>query len=75
MCCVTGGKDIAKRSAGDGERVELRLHPPQELHGLLQRPRQLLPVLHQHLVVRLLHTHAAGERAQDIEEEGEQQRE
>lgn len=53
----TGRKDIAQRSAGDGEGVELRLHPPQELHGLLQRPRQLLPVLHQHLMVRLLREH------------------
>lgn len=51
----TRGKDIAQRSAGDGERAELRLHPPHELHRLLQRPRQLLPELHQHLMVCLLH--------------------
>jgi hypothetical protein len=34
-------------------RVELRLHLSHELHCLQQWPRQLLPELHQHLVVCL----------------------
>jgi hypothetical protein len=59
----TGGQDT-QRSAGDGERVDLCLHPPQELHRFLQRPGQLLPVLDQHLMVRLLdHTHTRAQES------------
>lgn len=36
------------------EQVELSFDPPHEVHGLLQRPRQLVPVLHQHVVIRFL---------------------
>jgi hypothetical protein len=50
---VLGRKGVAQRPSGDGKRAELRLHLPHELHCLLQRPRQLLPELHQHLEVRL----------------------
>jgi len=39
-------------AAGDG--VELRLHPLEELHGLVDGPGQLLPVLDEHVAVRLL---------------------
>jgi hypothetical protein len=48
-----GRKGVAQRPSRDGKRVELRLHLSSELHCLLQRPRQLLLELHQHLVVRL----------------------
>jgi hypothetical protein len=48
-----GRKGVAQRPSGDGKRAELRLHLSHELHCLLQRPRQLLPELHQHLMVCL----------------------
>jgi hypothetical protein len=48
-----GRKCVVQRPSGEGKRAELRLHLPHELYCLLQRPRQLLPELHQHLVVRL----------------------
>lgn len=47
------GGGAAMAGAGDG--VELGLDPLEELHGLLDGPRQLLPVLGQHVAVRLLH--------------------
>jgi hypothetical protein len=48
-----GRKGVAQRPSGGGKRAELWLHLLHELHCLLQRPRQLLPELHQHLEVRL----------------------
>jgi hypothetical protein len=50
---VLSFKDVARQPFGGGKRAELRLHLSQELHRLLQWPCQLLPELHQHLVVRL----------------------
>jgi hypothetical protein len=44
-------------SGGAGDGVELRLDPLEELHGLVDRSRQLLPVLDQHVAVRLLLIH------------------
>jgi hypothetical protein len=48
-----GRKGVAQRPSGDGKRAKLWLQLSHELHCLLQQPRQLLPELHQHLVVRL----------------------
>jgi hypothetical protein len=42
---------------GAGDGVELRLHPLEEVHGLVDRSRQLLSVLHQHIAVGLLLIH------------------
>jgi hypothetical protein len=50
---ASGRKGVAQRPSEYGNRAELRLHLSHELHCLLQRPRQLLPELHQHLMVRL----------------------
>jgi hypothetical protein len=41
-----------------GDRIELPLHALEELGGFLDRPRQLLLVLHQHVAVRLLQRQA-----------------
>jgi hypothetical protein len=48
-----GRKGVAQRPSGDGKRAKLRLHLSHDLHCILQRPHQLLPELHQHLMVRL----------------------
>jgi hypothetical protein len=48
-----GRKGVVQRPSRDGKRAELQLHLSHELHCLLQRPRQLLSKLHQHLEVRL----------------------
>jgi hypothetical protein len=58
-------------AAGDG--VELRLHPLEELHGLVDRPGQLLPVLDEHVAVRLLH--AAPATTCDVMRLAERERE
>jgi hypothetical protein len=64
-----GRKGVAQRPSGDGKRAELWLHLSHELHCLLQRPRQLLPELHQHLMVCLhelvqLWLHLSGQAAE-----------
>lgn len=55
MGLFTGKGEGRGAVATAGYGVELRLHSLEELHGLLDWPRQLLPVLGQHVAVRLLH--------------------
>ena len=43
-----------------GDRIELPLHALEELGGFLDRPRQLLLVLHQHVAVSLLQQQAGA---------------
>lgn len=46
---------IEDPNGGIAEHVELGFNPSHEIHGFLQRPCKLLPVFHQHVVVRFLH--------------------
>lgn len=51
---ITGEGEASGGGATAGDGVELRLHTLEELHGFVDRPCQLLPVLHQHVAVGLL---------------------
>ena len=53
---VRGGR--RRRAAGAAEVAELRLDAAQERRGLVERPRQLLLVAHQHPAVRVLESQA-----------------